>query len=269
MATSWNIKCWKCYEFGNGFFQPIVDRYIAGEDVPYDEVKKAWTTTIAAGGPHEVSVMYGQFYETVREVNQSLPEDKKIRVWLGDPPADPADPLAYSEANFPDRDAFFADVVMREVLAKNNKALLVIGAGHFMSGGSSATVAELENREPYRYNVKAFINAYYPNDLFVIQVHWGLLRMACDSELEAELAKWRPPYLLSLRSTPLTKLLNGLKCRVADINDIWGNLTRPWGDAYLYLGQSEDLKLSPLPGRSVVPYLELMLKTAPELKRRK
>ena len=112
--------------------------------------------------------MYGQFYKAVRDVNSTLPKDKKIKIWLGDPPADPGDPLAYSDANFPDRDAFFAGVVMDKILAKGQKALLVIGAGHFMSGNNSVTVSELENRQPYKYDVKAFVDAYYPDKLFTI-----------------------------------------------------------------------------------------------------
>jgi hypothetical protein len=80
------------FEFGNSFYQPIVDQYLAGEDVLYEEVKKAWTTLIATGGPTEISLIYSQFYEAVREVNQSLPDEKKIKIWLGDPPASPDDP---------------------------------------------------------------------------------------------------------------------------------------------------------------------------------
>ena len=45
------------FEFGNSFYQPLVDRYLNGEDVLYEEVIKAWTTLIATGGPTEVSVM--------------------------------------------------------------------------------------------------------------------------------------------------------------------------------------------------------------------
>lgn len=259
------------FEFGNSFFQPVIDKYLAGENVPYEEVKKAWTTTIAAGGPHEVSVMYGQFYKAAKEVNSTLTKDKKIKIWLGDPPANPDDPPTYSDANFPDRDAFFAETVMHKVLAKGQKALLIIGAGHFMSGnsmlgGSSATVLEVENRQPYAYDVRAFLDAYYPNKLFVIQIHWGLPKLMCNRELEAELKKWPPPYLLSLRDTPLADFLNGSRCKA---ESDWGDLTRAWGDAYLYLGQSDNLTVSPLPDESATPYLELVLKAYPEFRGRR
>jgi hypothetical protein len=154
------------FEFGNSFYQPIVDQYLAGEDVPYKEVKKAWTMLIATGGPTEVSLIYGQFYEAVREVNQSL-DEQKIKIWLGDPPANPDDPFAYdpnlSDVSF-DRDAFYAKMVMDEILAKDKKALIIMGAGHFFDDAytkSSATIEELERGERYLYNVAAYINAYY------------------------------------------------------------------------------------------------------------
>ncbi len=38
-------------EFGNSLYQRSVDRYIAGEDVPIDQVEKAWRNTIGAVGP--------------------------------------------------------------------------------------------------------------------------------------------------------------------------------------------------------------------------
>ena len=30
------------FESGNSLYQPILDRYIAGEDVPFTEVQKVW-----------------------------------------------------------------------------------------------------------------------------------------------------------------------------------------------------------------------------------
>lgn len=129
------------FEFGNAFFQPVVDRYLEGEDVPYKEVKKAWTTMVGTGGDDEISVMYEQFYEAVREANRTLPEGRKIKVWLGDPPTDPNDPLAYTDERVPDRNAFFTDIVLQRILAKGEKALFIIGAGHLVDDGLRANTA--------------------------------------------------------------------------------------------------------------------------------
>jgi hypothetical protein len=44
-------------EFGNARYQNTVDRYIAGEDVPLEQVQGAWRDTVGALGP--VSPVYG------------------------------------------------------------------------------------------------------------------------------------------------------------------------------------------------------------------
>ena len=54
-------------EFGNSLYQKSVDRYIAGDDVPIEQVQKAWRNTVGAvGAPSPVS---GWLYEAVRETN--------------------------------------------------------------------------------------------------------------------------------------------------------------------------------------------------------
>ena len=44
-------------EFGNALDQKIVDRYVAGEAVPFEEVQKAWRDMVADAQP--VSPVYG------------------------------------------------------------------------------------------------------------------------------------------------------------------------------------------------------------------
>ncbi len=252
------------FEFGNAFFQPTIDRYLAGEEVSYVEVKKAWTTMIGTMGSADISVMYGQFYKAVREANQTLPKDKKIKVWLGDPPTDPDDPLAYTSEQFPDRDAFFADIVLH-ILAKGEKALLIIGAGHFVADDytkSTATVFECKYRVPYTYNVRACIDAFYPGKLFLVQNHWGLPKPLCNQRLEAQLELGPVPSLTPLRDTALATFLDSPECK----SESWrGTYTNAWSDAYLYLGKSDELTTSPLPGEPETPFLKTLLKDMPEL----
>lgn len=54
-------------EFGNALYQKSVDRYVTGENVPFDQVQKAWRNTIGSVPP--VSPVYGWFYQSVREAN--------------------------------------------------------------------------------------------------------------------------------------------------------------------------------------------------------
>ena len=118
-------------EFGNAKYQQLVDHYTAGEDVPFEQVQKAWRDTVGALGP--VSPVYGEFYSEVREVNRRLPKDRRLRIVLGDPPIDWENVHSREEIGLylPFRDAFYASAVRYEVLAKKRKALLIMGEGHF------------------------------------------------------------------------------------------------------------------------------------------
>ena len=66
-------------EYGNALYQDVVDRYVAGENVPIDDVQKAWLNTTAIGPP---SPIYGWLYEAVREANGK--RHQKLRIVLGD-----------------------------------------------------------------------------------------------------------------------------------------------------------------------------------------
>ncbi len=73
-------------ECGNSLYQPILDRYIAGEDVPLDEARHVWrnTTQPMCG----VSAFYEELFPLIRRINQKLPPEKRFRVLAGDPPID-------------------------------------------------------------------------------------------------------------------------------------------------------------------------------------
>lgn len=66
------------FESGNSLYQLILDRYIAGENVPFTEVQKVWRKMgqPAAGA----SPFVEQFYPLVRALNQKLPPERRIRV---------------------------------------------------------------------------------------------------------------------------------------------------------------------------------------------
>jgi hypothetical protein len=71
-------------ECGNSRYQPILDRYIAGENVSFTDVRKVWrnTTQPMCG----MSGFYDQFFPLVRAINQKLPAGKQLRVLATDPP---------------------------------------------------------------------------------------------------------------------------------------------------------------------------------------
>jgi hypothetical protein len=131
-------------EFGNASYQDLVDRYIAGENVPFDQVQHAWRDTVGALGP--VSPVYGEFYRAVRAANLKLPKQRRLRVLLGDPPIDWTRVRTREDIALylPFRDEFYAGVVRYQVLANGHKALLIMGEGHFRRSGGRPGAIENE-----------------------------------------------------------------------------------------------------------------------------
>jgi hypothetical protein len=131
-------------EFGNARYQDVVDRYIAGENVPLAQVQKAWQDTVGALGP--ASPVYGEFYAAVRVANLKLPKDRRMRVLLGDPPIDWSQVQTREDIGpfLPFRDSFYASVVRYQVIAKKRKALLIMGEGHFRRNNGRPAGVESE-----------------------------------------------------------------------------------------------------------------------------
>lgn len=118
-------------EYGNARYQDLVDRYVRGEDVDADDLQKVWSDAVGKI-PGGTEVMYPQLFAAVRAVNQSLPDDQKLRILLGDPPIDWSQVQDRSDVEpfQAQRDAHFAQVVTDEVLDKGLKALVIIGGTH-------------------------------------------------------------------------------------------------------------------------------------------
>ena len=126
-------------EMGTARYQAVMDRYIRGESVPYEELRRAWEDTTNPGTNGE-KLIYQEFFATVREVNARLPGEKKLRVLLGDPPI--AWEFVRNRADLRrwnmQRDPHAFAVLKRESLSKNRRALIVYGDGHFQGRGFPA-----------------------------------------------------------------------------------------------------------------------------------
>lgn len=104
-------------EFGNALYQSTIDRYVEGEPVGRDELRRVWAETV--GGMHSrvfESPIYEEFFVTVRQRNRRLSRDRRIRVLLGDPPFDPRGSGDQTELwqAIEKRDDHFASVVVEE-----------------------------------------------------------------------------------------------------------------------------------------------------------
>lgn len=74
-------------EFGSAGAQPIVDRYLSGESVSYTDLRRVWMDTVGWVPPPN-ALGYMNLLAQVREVNRALAPERRIHVWLGEPPID-------------------------------------------------------------------------------------------------------------------------------------------------------------------------------------
>jgi hypothetical protein len=219
-------------ECGNSLYQPVLDRYIAGEDVPLAEARKVWrnTTQVACG----MSGFFDQFFPVVRAINLKLPPEKRLRVLACDPPID-----WYKVRNFQDgfkffahRDENIASVMEKEVLSKHRKALMLFGTFHLM-------------HTPGARNAVSIFEEDYPERTFVIS-DFGVVH-APPMSSEA-FAGWPVPALAIAKGTwlggldltdffePMTTIHEG-DCVVH--KEFPRHLQKPMADlvdAFLYLG---------------------------------
>lgn len=175
-------------ESGSARYQAEMDRYIAGESVPRQQLRRAWEDTTNPGTNWD-KPMYEEFFTAVRNVNAALPAERKLRVLLGDPP------IAWeSIGNRADlrrwnmqRDAHAGVVLRRESFARGRKVLAIYGDGHFQGRGfKPASLTNLVEREGVK--------------LFTISTRYGDLL-----KLQPTVASWKSPAFAMLRGTVLGK----------------------------------------------------------------
>lgn len=221
-------------ECGNSRYQPVLDRYIAGEDVAFTEVRKVWrdTTQEMCG----LSAFYERLFPLVRAINQRLPPNKRLRVLAGDPPIDWDQVKTADDAwRYFQRDETIASVMEHEVLAKHRKALMLYGTYHLMHGQAMSAVSRYEKT--------------YPRVTFVIS--------DLGNYDTRRLASWPNPSLVPTKGTWLGALSPGdiwdAGVRMKDCKVQRGfppELQRPVGevvDGFLYLGPRDLRLLEPTP----------------------
>jgi len=245
-------------ECGNSLYQPILDRYMAGDDVPLSEVQPTWrnTTQPMCG----LSSFYEQFFPLVRRINQKLPPEKRLRVLACDPAIDWSKVQSRDDVpiRLRNRDARIASVMENEVLSKHRKALMLFGTFHlFHSGTAFPSAVQLYEKE-------------YPGVTLVIADHDGFGNWTplakYNAEFEARMASWPVPSLIqNLQGTWLAslldvdygsgaihiKLISGPSGTQAQITPIVLKDYSRMIDAYLYLGP-RDLQLLEPPAETLL-----------------
>ena len=118
-------------EWGNALYQPVMDRYLNGEDLPWDSVAMAWRNTVVSPNTVWDAPVYERFFREVRRINAALPSGDGYRVLLADPPVEWNDVEELSDlAPYFDRAGSMAEVIRRESLLLGRRALFLAGGLH-------------------------------------------------------------------------------------------------------------------------------------------
>ena len=228
-------------ESGNSRHQDVLDRYIRGEEVPREALQRIGLDTTQQ---HVASLEVPELFAVVRGINASLPQDRRIRVLLGEPPIDwerirtAEDMKAWDASPAANRDQFGVDLIRKEVLARNRRVLALYGAGHFFRkviSESMVTILEEGKTKPFTIWTNA---------------------AAEMATMQSDVAKWPVPSLARLRGTVLgaINLTAFFGPGGQDIPEQWRAPLEDQFDAVLYLGPLSTITLArPQPWRCSEP----------------
>jgi len=108
-------------EFGNSYYQPMMDRFIAGEEISPKEVRKAWLYTTQLNQTLDNPV-YEEFLYKIRDLNR------------GDPPMNWKNINTREDLDtarkYLNRDGFVVHLIKYKILAQGRKALVLYGDRH-------------------------------------------------------------------------------------------------------------------------------------------
>ena len=221
-------------EFGSSRYQTVMDRFVRGEDVPDAELRKAWQDTAIPHAGWDLPI-YEEFFRAVRDVNASLPGDRQVRVLLGDPPIDWSTVRTREDVGYwLAQRGQVVDVIKREVLSRNRRALVLYGDGHLRRyskwrGSGGPAQPTLLNRLEAE-GTRAF--SIWTNTTVELE------------RLQKDVGAWPVPSLTIVRGTRLGTL---------DFKYFAGLETDPSTkmeeqyDAVLYLGPVSSITFSELP----------------------
>lgn len=180
-------------EFGSRLSQPILDRYVNGEEVPPTDLQSVWRDTTKVFAFE--SPVYAQLLKAVRDANRGLPRAHRIRVLAGDSPIDWTMVTTHEQwASYQPNDSSFAEVINEQVLAHNRKALVIMGGSH-VSKSADPT------RDP---NTTILVERKHPGAVYVLLL---------DQSKKNSNAEWKPPHWSLL--SRLTRATTATHCSIS------------------------------------------------------
>lgn len=171
-------------EFGGESAQDIIDRYVAGEDVPLTELRRIWTDT-AGWFPGPTSLGYVNFFATVRAANLKLPPDHRIKVWLGDASIDWSKINSFRDLQpyLAHRDDNMFRIITDEIVKKHKKLLVIVGSRHLFGPKEVPTLSSK-------------IDETYPNMLADVEPFIGYIEPSCNAKFVGRAKDWPVPAVV-------------------------------------------------------------------------
>jgi hypothetical protein len=235
-------------EIGEASQQSTIDRYVNGEQVDYQDLRKVWSNPVG-WIPTVTHIGLVNIYATVRDVNSKLPPDQHIRIWLGDPPIDWSKVTGFEDAKpiLGQRDSYPAELI-NNIVAQGKKTLVIYGTFHFYGEKS----------------LWGIVDQAHPGTFFRITPYTGFDESNCSAKFEKQIADWPVPALAApVRGTMLETAFHTKDCHtyprgafrfaptmtqeqqeamLARMDDENSGVE---GDALLYLGPAASLTISP------------------------
>jgi hypothetical protein len=184
-------------ECGTARYQDVMDRFIGGQDVADTVLRRVWEDTTQIEFDWDLPI-YEEFFRAIRAVNATRPPEQRLRVVLGDPPMDWEHIHSSSEylarmATL-SRDEHAVEVIRREVLAKNRRALVIYGGQHLLRKNAVPNASDEWARGLVAQLERPSIASF-----FTIDPETRLPLSASQSNV----TQWQKPSLALLRGTRL------------------------------------------------------------------
>ena len=185
-------------ELGSARYQDVIDRFTRGEHVPDEVLRRVWQDTTQ---PTELAdrTIYQDFFRAIADLNRTLPESRRLRILLGDPPiewervATAADYQRWLEQ----RDSFPAELIRREVLTKGHRALVVYGQMHFQRRN---IMSNYDMSSPVAQTLVSLLERDAPGSVLTI---WPIADL---ERLQPDAASWPAPVIAAIGGTTLGAL---------------------------------------------------------------
>jgi hypothetical protein len=163
-------------------------------------LRRVWEDTTQIEFDWDLPI-YEEFLRAIRDVNSTRPPAQRLRVVLGDPPMDWENVHSSTEylarMSTLNRDEYAVEVIRREVLAKNHRALVIYGGQHLLRKNAVPNASD-----EWARGLVAQLERPGITSLFTIDPETRIPLTAS----QADITQWRKPSLATLKGTRLGQL---------------------------------------------------------------